>query len=302
MDNRSPIYGLHRIAGIMLGAALALAITLLGLGLAERFGRVVPMSLFVFAVIAATAIGGFVAGLATLAVCLGLGLTVVMGPGGYTPVELLSAFTLTVESFAGAALIEALQRRTRRLENVSRELQHHRRHLERVALQDPLTGLGNRRAFERELKRALALAVREHLPFTLVMADVDGLKKTNDRSGHESGDLLLQAVADALVRSSREADSVYRVGGDEFVLLLPDTGRRDYEVVRTRVGEAFVRVTMRFDGAGLSMGAAHAPEDGMDSDSLLRKADRRMYESKVAKRRPAPAADTLESEHELVAI
>lgn len=291
MDNRSPIYGLHRIAGTSLGALLAVLITLIGLLLEDRFGRILPLSLFVFAVLAATAVGGLFAGIMTTAVALGLGLVVVARPGGNSTVELMSALTFAVESLAGISLIEALQRRTRRLESVSRELVQQRQHVERIALQDPLTGLGNRRAFERELRRSLALVARDHMPFTLVLADVDGLKKTNDRSGHESGDLLLQTVADALIRSCREADSVYRIGGDEFVLLLPDTDRRDYSVVRTRIDQMLRRVSLRFDGAGVSMGAAHTPEDGVHGEALLRRADRRMYEQKVARRIPqGPAA------------
>ncbi len=97
-----------------------------------------------------------------------------------------------------------------------------------LSYHDQLTGLYNRRFFEEEIKR---LDINYYLPLSLVMLDVNGLKLTNDAFGHQIGDKLLQLVANALLKSCRKNDVVSRVGGDEFVLLLPNTGYDEAEAI-----------------------------------------------------------------------
>ena len=106
--------------------------------------------------------------------------------------------------------------------------------LERASLLDPLTGLLNRRALDRDLRQSLAAARRHRQCLSLVMIDVDGLKATNDRYGHAAGDETLCTVAGNLASSIRAGDNAYRLGGDEFVLLLPDLCPEDVSAVMER--------------------------------------------------------------------
>lgn len=156
--------------------------------------------------------------------------------------------------------------------------------LERTAVTDALTGLGNREAFNRSVKAELARARRELHRLHLVMVDLDGFKRINDTLGHQHGDRALVLVADALRRVQRRGDGLFRWGGDEFALLLPATPLHEARAVAERYVEAIDDV--RVDGFSLraSAGIASYPDDGQDSETLLRKADDLLYESKLARR------------------
>ena len=115
-----------------------------------------------------------------------------------------------------------------------------------------------------------------------VCLDLDGFKGVNDRSGHAAGDAVLVAVADCLRACVREADFVCRVGGDEFVILLPNITDSEAAAIARRI---ISRVSEPFEFApgarvGASIGLASAPRDGMTADELLGAADRAMYEAK----------------------
>lgn len=140
--------------------------------------------------------------------------------------------------------------------------------LEQDAFVDPLTGLLNRRALERDLSREMAAAERHGHPLSVLTADLDGLKKINDRDGHSMGDEALKGVAAALSAALRESDSAYRVGGDEFVVLLPDMGS---EAVSSFVGRVRAAGPPSF-----SWGAATFPDEVTNRPSLLDLADRRL--------------------------
>ncbi len=103
---------------------------------------------------------------------------------------------------------------------------------------DELTGLLNLRAFNLILEKEIARATRSNLPFAVLMLDVDGLKITNDRHGHGAGSRLLQVVADAICSSSRTADVLARYGGDEFVILLTNTGAAEARTAAGRIRTA----------------------------------------------------------------
>jgi diguanylate cyclase (GGDEF)-like protein len=141
--------------------------------------------------------------------------------------------------------------------------------LEQEALVDPLTGLLNRRALERDLRREKARATRYGRGFSLVVIDLDGLKKVNDTDGHLAGDFYLQGLATALGEALRAGDSAYRVGGDEFVILLPETGEVRADLVAQRVVDA--------GAPPFSWGGASFGPDGDDPDELLALADQRLY-------------------------
>lgn len=152
--------------------------------------------------------------------------------------------------------------------------------LERSAVTDPLTGLGNREGFERVVRQELARARRYEHHLNLVMLDLNNFKSVNDRFGHAAGDAALRQVAEALKSSKRDTDSVFRWGGDEFVLILPEVRP---EAARSAM-QRLVKMVSGIDVQGLKLGAsvglASYPTDGLDAESLLHRADGRMYEGK----------------------
>src|SRR5919202_2132924 len=148
-----------------------------------------------------------------------------------------------------------------------------RRELARV---DPLTRLGNRRAFEEALDRAIARARRWARPLSVVVVDLVAFKAINDRFGHLEGDRCLRELGDALLTTIRAPDACFRWGGDEFALVLPATDLAAAELVGERLRRAVEeRVTLRSgDPLRLSWAAAQF-EAGMDAKALLAAADQR---------------------------
>ena len=156
-----------------------------------------------------------------------------------------------------------------------------------LALADPLTGLGNRRAFDHALAVELEHAQIPGRPVSLLVGDLDAFKEVNDRHGHLAGDQALAAVADALRASARGQDRAFRWGGDEFAVLLPGTDLRGALEAATRL-EAATAERCRLPGgesAHITFGAAQL-EDGMSAEELLRAADDALLQLKDA----APAA------------
>ena len=149
------------------------------------------------------------------------------------------------------------------------------------AFVDALTGLLNRRALERDVRREVGRAARKGRRFSLVVIDLDHLKEVNDTQGHLAGDRCLQALADACRRVLRAADSAYRIGGDEFVLLLPETDAGQIDAVGRRLAET---AAPKF-----SLGAATYPDDGSELDSLLDVADQRLFQGRRARRGGGPS-------------
>lgn len=148
-----------------------------------------------------------------------------------------------------------------------------------LSLTDPLTGLGNRRHMEVVMAHAWA-AARRGEPLVVMALDLDGFKEVNDALGHEAGDDMLRAVAQALGAEARGSDVVVRYGGDEFLVILPG-GTMEGALALAE------RVRRRLDGCvGISAGvAAYAPEMSAP-DHLVREADRRLYEAKARRRAP----------------
>ena len=159
-----------------------------------------------------------------------------------------------------------------------------------MALHDALTGLGNRRYFDQELKRAIANARRGHQRFGLVALDLNEFKPVNDRLGHAAGDQLLQSVAQRLKESVREGDFCARLGGDEFALLLFGT------IDQNAMLRAAAHLQHRLEGvhyldcaqtavqATASIGWAVYPDDGDAFASLMGVADARMYREKQGRK------------------
>ena len=158
----------------------------------------------------------------------------------------------------------------------------------RLAHHDPLTGLANhaqnRKQFEKLLAGLNSTPGRASQPFMVFCLDLDGFKDVNDRYGHSAGDAVLAEVARRLNDSIRALDSVARIGGDEFVILLPAITSQEADVIARRI---ITHVASAFDiglvapvHIGVSIGCARAPDDGDTAEQLLRSADRALYEAK----------------------
>ncbi len=158
-----------------------------------------------------------------------------------------------------------------------------------MALHDPLTELANRAHFDERMHFALANARRYNESLGLILLDLDRFKPVNDQFGHAVGDQLLQTVARRIRSSVRETDTVGRIGGDEFVVLL--TGPVTRETAQVVADKIFNQVALPMELAGLhieitcSLGLALYPEDGQDELALAKAADESMYRNKRAGRR-----------------
>ena len=154
-----------------------------------------------------------------------------------------------------------------------------------LAEHDPLTRLLNRRAFNHRLKLAIERSRRYRQRFALVLCDLDDLKATNDRDGHEVGDAALTRVARQLAGSVRASDTVFRIGGDEFALILPESNPATVETVMHRIAAGLGPSDDGLPALRVSMGASIYPDDDTRVDGLFQAADRAMYAHKRDGRR-----------------
>ena len=161
--------------------------------------------------------------------------------------------------------------------------------LRQQAIHDPLTGLFNRRYLDETLPRELHMAQRRNAPLSIAMLDIDGFKQFNDSFGHEPGDSLLREFGRVLREHLRKSDISCRYGGDEFVLVLPDSSIADTQerVEQIRVFLKGLKIHHGEQVLGpitLSVGIAQTPEHGTTASELLRAADEAMYAAKQAGR------------------
>lgn len=156
--------------------------------------------------------------------------------------------------------------------------------IKQVSDTDDLTGLYNMRAFSGMLQRAFKQAVRHSHPLSLVMIDSDNLKLVNDNHGHESGNRLLQHLVRCVNDELRGSDVMARFGGDEFVVLLPETNRRGAQELAERIRRSVEVSRVDIRGGAMnttvSIGIASYPEDGGNLEVILDKADKAMYRAK----------------------
>jgi diguanylate cyclase (GGDEF)-like protein len=158
------------------------------------------------------------------------------------------------------------------------------RDLETLADRDVFLPVLNRRAFLREVSKALALAERHDAPSALVYFDLNGFKAINDAHGHAAGDAALAKVADILSAHVRETDAVGRLGGDEFGVVLTLTPTSAAEAKAAELARAIAETPIPHDGAELRLGAAwgvRALERGLAVETAMAEADRAMYERKT---------------------
>lgn len=148
-----------------------------------------------------------------------------------------------------------------------------------LSFHDQLTGLNNRRFFEDELRR---IDTTSNLPITLVMIDVNGLKLTNDAFGHLLGDKLLQRVAEILRKECRNEDIIARIGGDEFVILLPKTSSEEAERFLNRINAVITQEKINSMSVSVSYGWETKRETEEDLSSIFKKAEDYMYRRKLS--------------------
>ena len=184
---------------------------------------------------------------------------VVIDPGPIATSRWLTTIGLAVGS---AAVVRVLSERIERLVG----------ELRLAASTDPLTGLLNRRAFEERAARELARARRTGESFAALLIDVDHFTQINDRDGHAAGDEALVALAAELSDELREIDTVARIGGDEFAVLLPATGATGARATAERLRERCA--------IPISIGPAVYGIDGLTADELARAADAALYDAK----------------------
>jgi diguanylate cyclase (GGDEF)-like protein len=157
-----------------------------------------------------------------------------------------------------------------------------------AARTDPITGLLNRRGFDRQLEIELARASRLRCTVSLLLCDLDRLKLVNDTFGHPAGDAALTAVAATLLKGVRHIDTAARIGGDEFAVLLPGSSGQDGLMQTERLSEAVGRLRdPGGDTLSASFGVAEFPADATTTTELLAKADSSLYFAKH-KRRAQP--------------
>lgn len=157
--------------------------------------------------------------------------------------------------------------------------------LQRNAVTDPLTGLYNRRLFTESFEKELNRARRYGLPLGIVILDLHRFKEVNDKYGHPRGDDVLKAAAATFQKALRTSDSAFRIGGDEFALLLPQTDPDQALALSRRVEAVFAESVLPLQLAirvSMDHGVANFPQDGEQSDQLIHVADERLYRLKHA--------------------
>lgn len=156
--------------------------------------------------------------------------------------------------------------------------------LERLSRIDALTGLLNQGEFHRRLEEEIVRARRYRRRFGLIVMDVDGLKRVNDEEGHLRGDEMLGAFGQTLLGALRASDLGFRIGGDEFAALLPETDREQTAIASQRIRDVLLNREIAQFGVTVSLGTAEFPTSGMSAEELMRNADRAMYAEKALTR------------------
>ncbi|MEM1402769.1 MAG: diguanylate cyclase [Pseudomonadota bacterium] len=193
---------------------------------------------------------------------------------------------------AAEARVTSLQNRVRRMEDESRALRQSLQENREQLLTDPLTGAGSRLAYDEAIARELSRSARHGDEFVLAVLDIDHFKRVNDGFGHSAGDKALQLVVQVIKDRIRASDQLFRVGGEEFVLLLPSTSRAQagpvLETIRGSVESSEFHYENRPVPITLSAGLTAATADDT-AESLYARADDCLYRAKKAGRNQVQA-------------
>jgi diguanylate cyclase (GGDEF)-like protein len=233
-------------------------------------------------------LGAGIVGAALLTLC---GINIYMGTaigqpdtGPMTPA--LVAMTVVFLVGGLGQQLMAFEDMTYELRRTNKRLESAQAELRQLVITDSLTGTRNRRFFDEIINRELQQHRRYRTPLSIVFLDIDRFKTINDTLGHETGDQVLREVAGFLLRNIREADYVFRWGGDEFLVLIScgeEEALRRARDLQTRFAESPQLADLP-PGVALSVGAVEIPPDAEDVLSLIQLADERMYENKKRRR------------------
>lgn len=182
----------------------------------------------------------------------------------------------------------ALKKQNKELQQRLTDIEQLKNRIREQSIRDPLTNLYNRRFLNEFMERELALARRNQKPLAVVMLDLDHFKQLNDQFGHQTGDKVIEMVAKHLLRQSRRTDILFRYGGEEFLVILPNTNatqaRHLAENWRVHVEQAQVFAKHQAVNITLSAGVACYPEQGTTAFNLIQAADEALYQAKAAGR------------------
>jgi len=207
----------------------------------------------------------------------------------FTPDEVALCHGIATQISMGlhrARLMDELKKRSKQLESLSRSLRDANRALARLAAVDTTTGVYNRRLLEVKLKSEIDRCERYGQSLCIIMADLDNFKEYNDQAGHPAGDKALQRIASTLTKATRTSDAVGRFGGDEFVVVLPETTPEEAvgvaDKVRSMVAELDLpgQELMENGGVTISCGIARWVGAGDHWEALIRRADDALYRAK----------------------
>jgi len=196
----------------------------------------------------------------------------VLCKNGDIKTTLLGGVLLPHEGWGLATFVDITERKTQEIK------------IEKLAMEDPLTGLANRRAFNEILKGSLSRAARGGKKTALLLVDLDGLKQLNDTLGHDSGDLILQKTAERLKKGVRRGDVVCRLGGDEFSIVADAVD--GVNTVEEMAGRVIDEISKPFNIEGtpvdlsVSIGIGIFPEDAEDAEELFKRTDEALYRAK----------------------
>jgi diguanylate cyclase (GGDEF)-like protein len=195
-------------------------------------------------------------------------------------------------------MVASLRRGQEELSAANQALVQTNQELQQLSITDGLTGLNNRNHVMALFQHELARAKRSNQPLVVLMLDIDHFKQINDTHGHQIGDAVLQGLAQALLGSVRDCDHVGRYGGEEFLIILPDSDKSNGAGTAERIRQNASMVDI--DAAGdplamtISIGVASYPEDGQDVETVLRQADDALYLSKSDGRNRVVLAKSLD--------
>lgn len=174
------------------------------------------------------------------------------------------------------------------LEKNQKKLKNSNEKLLQLAMHDSLTDIFNRRAFHERFERELTRCNKFNLSCALFFLDVDNFKKINDDHGHAAGDFLLIQLSQALLNVVRRDDMVARIGGDEFVILVPKKTDKIFILDMLSRLEKLIAVPVEYENKKIlykiSIGVSICPRDGETMDELLKNADKKMYRNKSIKK------------------
>ena len=178
-----------------------------------------------------------------------------------------------------------MQASRKELEERNSQLEAMLQNMESLATTDPLTGLVNRRRFDDVLRREFAATLRYQHGLCCILMDIDHFKSVNDTHGHDTGDRVLQGIAQRLAFNVREVDLVARYGGEEFVILLPHTAKQSAGVVAERIAKSVRDVVIEVGSGAVRVSASFgvaSSEDIVtkDAQELVRAADSALYRAK----------------------